>query len=64
LPPSSVPDLEAPSVVTAAVVGGVCTLSYAAPVSAGTSLEIDYYNGTGLYQDITTGSLSALWTPG
>jgi hypothetical protein len=63
LPDSSAPNLTAPAVVTAAVSGGSVTLAYTAQIAAGTSFEVDYWNGTGLYADILSGNLLAVLTP-
>jgi hypothetical protein len=59
LPDAATPNLTAPAVVTAAVLDTTITLTYSGPVAANTAIEVDFWNGTGLYMDVQRGSLSA-----
>ena len=61
LPDAATPDLTATSVATASVVdiNGVATgqMTWTGQVVAGTSFEVDYWNGTQFIEDIQDGTL-------
>jgi len=67
LPDASTPNLEGPTVVTAGFIdmngAATCTLVWSAPIAGNSSIELDYWNGTGLYMDLAGGSLSVVWDP-
>jgi hypothetical protein len=68
LPAASVPNLTAPSVVTGGLADSnghaTATLYWTGNVAANTSIEVDYWNGSAVVQDVQGGSLSLSFLTG
>jgi hypothetical protein len=64
LPDTGTPDLTAPSLLTAGFSAqGIAQLVWSGLVAANTSIEVNYYNGTGVVQDVWGNSLSVTFQP-
>jgi hypothetical protein len=64
LPDAVTPDLTATSLLTAGFSAqGAAQLVWSGSVAANTSIEVDYYNGTGVLQDVWGTSVAATYQP-